>query len=64
MTRIGPMVMAAHQYATVMEASPPDGQAGAEAPEPLVKGKEGQSIFLVLGSILAVHAVFERNVIQ
>ena len=39
MTRIGPMVMAARQYVTVlMEASPPDGRAGAEA---LSKGKEG-----------------------
>lgn len=58
------MVMAAHPYVTVTAASPPDGRAGVEVQEPLAKGKEGQSPFLVLGSILAVHAFLERNVIQ
>ena len=35
------MVMAAPQYVTVMEASPPDARAGAEVLDPLEKGKEG-----------------------
>jgi hypothetical protein len=39
MTRIG--LMAARQDATVMGASLPDGQAEAEALDPLGKGKEG-----------------------
>jgi hypothetical protein len=39
MTKISLMVLATCQYATVM--SPPDGRAGAEALEPLVKGIEG-----------------------